>query len=468
MALVLAAAGLLPFLVRRIPARILGLAGAVLVPPLVVLGPAAAGRVETFGLHRNVLAVLVTTSFPRITAEGLAGGERASPFPGGPAEDLSRFQGAAAGRNVVLILLESTAARYLRPYGAAEDPMPHLTELAGRSILFENAYAVYPESIKGLFSVLCATYPALDTEPEMYERVHPPSLAEVLARAGYRTGLFHSGRFGYLGMESVVRNRGFETLEDAGDIGGDHDSSFGVDDERITVRRILAWIEALPPGQRFFVTYLPIAGHHPYSSPEPGPFPDAEAIGRYRNALHHADAALGTLLCGLQARGLDRNTLFVMHGDHGEAFGQHPGNFAHTLAIYEENVHVPYLIAAPGLMKEPVRARRLASLVDTAPTVLDLLGLPAPAAYQGRSLLVGPPRLALFFTDYSLALLGLRDDRWKLLYDLETGRCRLFDLAQDPGETRDLSAQDPERVTAYREHLRRWSAAQRWLILRPR
>jgi arylsulfatase A-like enzyme len=468
MALVLAAAVLSPLLVRRVPARVLGLAGAVIVPPLVVMGPAAAGRVETFGLHRNVLAILVTTALPRITAEGLIGGERASPFPGGPAEDLSRFQGSAAGRNVVLILLESTAARYLRPYGAAEDPMPHLTELAGRSILFENAYAVYPESIKGLFSVLCSTYPALDTAPELYERVQPPSLAEVLAQAGYQTGLFHSGRFGYLGMESVVRNRGFQTLEDAGDIGGDRNSSFGVDDERIAVQRVLAWIDALPSGQRFFVTYLPIAGHHPYNAPEPGPCPDEEAIGRYRNALHHADLALGELLRGLRERALDQNTLLVMHGDHGEAFGQHPGNFAHTLAIYEENVRVPYLIAAPGLVNEPVRPRRLASLVDTAPTVLDLLGLPAPEAYQGRSLLAGPPRLVLFFTDYSLALLGLRDDRWKFLHELETGRSRLFDLAQDPGETRDLSAQFPERVTAYREHLRHWSAAQRNLILRPR
>jgi arylsulfatase A-like enzyme len=463
--LVVAVAACLPFLMRLIPSRLLGLAGAVVLSPFVVLGPAAVARVETFGLHRNVLAILVTTAFPRVVAEGMAGGERASPFPGGPAEDLSRFSGAAAGRNVVLILLESTAARYLRPYGSAEDPMPHLTELACHAILFENAYAVYPESIKGLFSVLCSTYPALDTAPELYERVHPPSLAEVLARAGYRTGLFHSGRFAYLGMESIVRDRGFQTLEDAGDIGGDKYSSFGVDDERFTVRRVLAWIDALPRNQRFFVTYLPIAGHHPYNTPEPGPFPGDEAIDRYRNALHHADAAVGELLRGLRDRGLDRNTLFVLHGDHGEGFGQHPGNFAHTLFIYEENVRVPYLIAAPGMVAEPVRPQRLASLIDTAPTILYLLGLPAPDAYQGRSLLVGPPRLALFFTDYSLALLGLRDDRWKAIYDVETGRSKLFDLWEDPGETHDLSERFAERVAVYREHLRRWSGSQRNLIL---
>src|ERR1051326_5003855 len=98
-------------------------------------------------------------------------------------------------------------------------------------------------------------------------------------------------------MEAVIRNRGFATLEDAGDIGGNHDSSFGID-EPSTVARILRWIDAAPRGQRFFLTYLPIAGHHPYETPERGPFPDHDDIGRYRNALRYGDTSLGTLLDG--------------------------------------------------------------------------------------------------------------------------------------------------------------------------
>jgi arylsulfatase A-like enzyme len=290
----------------------------------------------------------------------------------------------------------------------------------------------------------------------------------VLARSGYRTGLFHSGRFEYLGMDAIVRGRGFHTLEDAGDISGDRQSSFGIDDERLTVRRIFDWIDRRCRGERFFVTCLPIAGHHPYNTPERGPFPTEEAVDRYRNALHHADVALGELLDGLRARGLDQNTLLVLHGDHGQAFGQHPGNFAHTLFIYDENVHVPFLIAAPGLIRAQVRVPQVASLIDTSPTILDLLGLPPPEAYQGRSLLDGKPRMALFFTDYSLALLGLRDDRWKFIDELETGRSRLFDLREDPEEKLDLSAQYPERVQTYRRCLRGWSGAQRSLILQNR
>ena len=62
-------------------------------------------------------------------------------------------------------MLESTGTWPLKPYGAAVDPMPNLSNLAGSSIIFENAYSVYPESIKGLFATLCSRYPAMDTMP---------------------------------------------------------------------------------------------------------------------------------------------------------------------------------------------------------------------------------------------------------------------------------------------------------------
>jgi hypothetical protein len=460
------AAVALPLGLRRVRERWC-IAGLVICALVVPLGPLAAAHVETLGLHRNVFAVLVTSAVPRIAAVDIDRDWRASPFGSPRTEDLRRFRGRAAGRNVVVIHLESTGAQYLQPYGAAADPMPTLTALCNHAILFENAYTAYPETIKSFFAAHCGTLPALETDAEAYAPVRVPSLAEQLARAGYRTGLFHSGRFGYLGMDAVIRDRGFDTLEDAGDIGGERDSSFGIDEES-AVRRILAWIDATPRGQRFFVTYLPIAGHHPYATPHRGPFPIAEEIDRYRNALHYADAAVAQLLSGLKERGLLDDTLFVIFGDHGEAFGQHEGNFGHVLFLHEENVHVPYLIVAPGVVDEAVRVGRVASLVDTAPTVLDLLGLPIPSGWQGHSLLDEHPRLALFCTDYSLTLLGLRDGRWKLIHEIDSGKSRLFDLQNDPEERVDLADHFPERTEAYREHLCAWSAGQKFLLAHPR
>ena len=265
----------------------------------------------------------------------------------------------------------------------------------------------------------------------------------------------------YLGMDAVVESLGHGTAEDAGAIGGRRESSFGVDEES-AVARILAWIDGLGRGERFLVTYLPIAGHHPYETPRPGPFPEAEEIDRYRNALHYADSAIGVLLDGLEARGRLERTLLVLLGDHGEAFHQHEGNYGHTFHIWEENVRVPLFIAARGsAIREEIRVARAASLVDIAPTVLDLLGLAPPGAMEGVSLLEPRPRMALFFTDYSLHLLGLRDGPWKLIHELESGRSKLFDLAADPGEREDLSARHPARVEAYRARLLEWSGWQR-------
>ena len=107
-------------------------------------------------------------------------------------------------------------------------------------------------------------------------------------------------------------------------------SSFGVD-EPSTVARILGGSTDVPQDRPFFVTYLPIAGHHPYDTPEPGPFPERDEFGRYRNALHYGDAALGALIDGLEApRPSSRTRCGSCLGDHGEAFGQHEGNYGHT------------------------------------------------------------------------------------------------------------------------------------------
>ncbi len=461
-ALIVAAGIVLPLLFARLKLKT-GDAALITAFAIVAAGPFAVSRIETAGLHRNALGALLTTALPRVTAQSAARDWRASPFDSAFTEDLSRYAGAAVGRSIVLVILESTGARYLRPYGASEDPMPNLTDLTRRSIIFESAYAVYPESIKGLFSTLCSQYPAFDTPPEAYGEVSCPSLAKQLADAGYRTALFHSGRFMYLGMESVLANRGFEVLEDAGAIGGNVNSSFGVD-EPSTVKRILSWIDSIPQSHRFFITYLPVAGHHPYASPEGGPFAENDDLGMYRNALHYGDSALGELFRGLRARNREEKTLFVILGDHGEGFGQHRGNYGHTLFIFDENIRVPYVIAAPGLIPEQIRVSRVASVIDTAPTILDLIGISPPTQYQGSSLLRPQPRMALFFTDYSLGWLGLRDSCWKYLYEIDSGRSKLFDQCKDPQETEDLSDRAGERVLGYREHLERWIAAQRAAI----
>jgi arylsulfatase A-like enzyme len=337
-----------------------------------------------------------------------------------------------------------------------------LTALAAQSIVFEHAYAAYPESIKGLFAVLCSRMPAFDLNAEAHARAACTPLARGFKSAGYRSALFHSGRFRYLGMDAVLHNQAFDTLEDAGAIGGRVESSFGVD-EPSTVARMLEWIDRAGE-QPFFITYLPAAGHHPYATAAPGPFVGDGDLVAYKNALHEGDGALAVLFAGLRNRGLLERTTIVVYGDHGEAFGQHDGNFGHSLHIYDENIRVPLLVAMPGVTTTQTRVRDVASVIDVAPTLLDLAGLAIPSGYEGQSLLAGRPRMALFFTDYSMGLLGLQDGCWKALLEIESAHEQLFDTCADPDERVNLAAANPERIAAYRHRLRAASSATRHAI----
>jgi hypothetical protein len=442
--------------VRRIGARLMIAAGLA----LLAFAPTAASRVDTAGRDRNAFTALLPLRLPAVAAAPMSIDWRASPIGGAsPAQDLTRYRGAARNMNVLMVILESTRADYLRPYGADDDPMPNLTRLAGRALIVDAAYAVYPESIKGLLATLCSTNPVFGESAERLARLPCESIASALREHAYRTALFHSGRFAYLGMDAVLANRGFDQLEDAGAIGGQLRSSFGVD-EPATVARILTWIDGLKSSERFFVSYLPIAGHHPYVTPDPEPYAGSDDESRYKNALHYVDASLGTLLEGLRARGLDEQTMVVVFGDHGEAFGRHRGNVGHVLRIDEENVRVPYVIAIPGVTNSAIHVNGTASVIDTAPTILDLLDLPASRRYQGTSLLRPGARMSLFLTDYALGWIGLRDGCWKFQLDVSSGRSNLFDLCDDAGETRDFAERQPVRVAAYRTRALQWSAAQ--------
>ncbi len=396
------------------------------------------------------------------------------------------------------IVLESTAAGYLPGYaglaatppsGPLADPLPTLSQLAQGGVQFDAIYAAYPESIKGLYSQLCSTVPAAHTTASHYAQARRPcdSVAARFAASGYDTAMFHSGWFAYLGMQDIVRERGFALLKDAGDIGGRYQTSFGVD-ENSTVEQLLAYFDARPPGQPAFVMYLPIAGHHPYRSPgpqqgRPQPFGTDSELAHYRNDLYLGDQALARLWQGLAARQRLQRMAIVVSGDHGEAFRQHPGNFGHTLFLYEENVHVPLYLIVPGITDVPPfrspagprHSRAPGSVLDIGPTLLALAGIapggPAAPGQSGRSLLHDGEAAARgdllwphFLSDHALFQLGLRHGDYKFIDEPDSGRAQLYDLRRDPEEQHNLASTQPRRVEHYRAHLRAWAKRQRLLL----
>jgi arylsulfatase A-like enzyme len=248
-------------------------------------------------------------------------------------------------------------------------------------------------------------------------------------------------------MEEVLAPFGFDVRADAGTIGGDAESSFGIDEEA-TVDALVRWVGSLPREQPFLACYLPIAGHHPYSSPPGGPFPRDTQLGCYQNALHYADRSLRRLWDGLRRIRRDDQLLWCVVGDHGQAFGEHPGNFGHSFELYEENLRVPLCFHAAGTALAGSSTQAVCSHLDVVPTLLDLLGLPdtGPAAARGTSLLRRPLAggSTCAFTDWGELLVASRDGRWKLIHECASARDRLFDLEADPGERHNVAADQPE------------------------
>jgi|GEM_PF-578304 len=463
--------------VRRFRPRRLALALTVL---CATTGPFLLGHVATLGVHRNALVGFVQTALP-ITPDApdiaAVASDDATPADHGPTLDLRYLAGIARQKNVVLIVLESHAARYLRAFNpkvtATHDPTPNLTRALAHAVLFDHITTPYPESIKGLFAYLCSQSPLPNADATRHaaQNHRAACLPATLAAQGYATGLFHSGYFANLGMRDVIAGRGFDVTLDALDIKGPFTSSLGTDD-RETARRVLSWIDSVhpvdAPSKPFFAAFLPIAGHHPYNAPgdAPRPFPQASEQGAYRNDLHVGDVATGILLAGLRERGLLADTLVVVIGDHGQAFQEHPGNFAHTHFLYEENLAVPFALILPDTstpaLTTALHAPQRGSLRDLAPTVLALLGLPSEPLHEGRSLLEPRSPPVVSFTDYRALQLAVHasDARgdWKLILDVDASRAELYDLTRDPAEAHDLAASEPDVTARLTRFLTAWHA----------
>lgn len=421
---------------RRI-AAVAGLCGLVLV---------AAGA-PAHVAHRNAVIAFARGLLPRVVPEPVAVGERMladAASVAGPVAGPGVPLGAAVGRSVAMVVLESVASRFLADAEGART-MPFLHSLAAQGLDCRQAYAVYPESIEGQVPLFCALPPQPDAEPGAYELHGRAALPHRLRPHGYRSGLFHAGLFRFLGMREVLAPMGFDVLADATTIGGT-ESSFGVDEEH-TVDALLAWVKAQPAAQPLLACWLPIAGHHPYSSPAGGPFPTDHELGCYRNALHYADRSLRRLWEGLCRLRPPEHWLLCVVGDHGQAFGEHPGNHGHSFELYEENLRVPLLFVAPGTALAGRAVAAPCSHLDVVPTLLDLLGIgtspsllrPGPDAGRVHA-----------FTDWGELLVAVREGRWKLIHDVGSGGDRLFDLDADPHECSDLAAAQAVMVTQLR------------------
>jgi len=355
-------------------------------------------------------------------------------------------------RNVILIVLESCGVGYLNLYGAPYQTMPRLAERAReRGVVFDNVYAQATSSCKSLVCLSASVYPRPDWL--LICRDSPgfsvPTISEVLRGAGYRTCYAHAGYWAWKGRDRFLRSR-VDKLIDGTAHPHRQVNSWGVDDAAM-YEDILNWIDEAPD-RPFFVFAYTIETHHPYVAPRRQydfgvNDPD---FHRYLNAVREADRKIARFLEELRLRGLDRDTLVAITADHGESFGEH-GQRMHSFCQYEQDVHVPLVLLYEGFAGQARREACVGQHIDVAPTLLHLLGIPAPAEWQGQSLFDADRLQRAYFVSMgNEVVLGVRDGRYKYSFYVDDRREELFDLSRDPQESRNLAADQPERCRALR------------------
>jgi len=374
--------------------------------------------------------------------------------------------------SVVLVSIDTLRADRLGCYGHEPSVTPSIDAFRRDAVLFELTIAQAPSTLSSHASLFTSLIPHHHGASRTRRLALAPdhlTLAEVLRDAGFATAAFHGG--GQLDAAFGV-GQGFEIYETPGHQPDQPPGEEAFSDRfRPTVDRALAWLVEKQPS-RFFLFLHTYEIHHPYTpSPEDlaaveasysGPLPSQISIdllnginaGRtpigpedlrhiestYEAELHSVDTAFAVLIEGLRHLGLYEKSLIVFTSDHGEEFGEHGIVGWHSHTLFDELLRVPLLVKYPDAWHAGETLDEQVRLLDVAPTIVAAVGLERPAVFQGANLTHfaagGPPPSPYALSALDEGATSLRTPEWKRI-----GR-KLYDLTHDPGETRDVAAEN--------------------------
>ena len=352
---------------------------------------------------------------------------------------------AAAPRSpdlhVLLITIDTLRADRLGCYGTHGVPTPAIDGLAARGVLFERAFAHNPTTLPSHANILSGLTPLAHGVSENSKSVFPaglPTMAGDLKAAGYATAAF----IGAFPLESRFGlDGGFDVYDDAFGARGGLEGEYKERRADEVIGAATAWISR--QAGRWFCWIHLWDPHAPYAPPEP--YRGRFRQDPYAGEVAYVDAEIGVLLREIEGRRLSDRTLVVLTADHGEGLGEH-GELTHSYFAYNSTLHVPLIVAGPG-----VAARRVAANVahiDILPTVRELLGLGRRPSLQGRSLVelmktgraddrpVYFESLEPYFDKGCAPLRGFVHGRTKFI---DTPIPEVYDLAADFGESKNLA-----------------------------
>ena len=369
-------------------------------------------------------------------------------------------------RNVVLIHLESTRARSVTPYNEDLNTTPFLDDLAKQSLLVERAYTTTPHTSKALTSINCGIYPDPDTDIHEAEPDGVPvrCLPDLLKEQNYNTVMFQSATETFEDRPQLADNFGYEDfvgLKDMSKKGFQRAGYLGYEDD-ILLKPSKEWLQR-HEDKPFMASYIGITPHHEYLAPTRygrKDFAKDDLFNRYLNAVRYDDFWVKNLIQQYKDLGLYENTIFVIYGDHGEAFGEH-GVKGHDGVVYEEGLRVPLIVHDPQRWQDGARisADRPVHHMDIPPTILDLLGYKAVRGeYPGSSLLRPPEDRTLYFNCRpDLLCMASTHGYEKYIYHYGAQPDELYDLKKDPMERNNLASEVPsDELKQRREELLDW------------
>ncbi|MCP3984694.1 MAG: sulfatase-like hydrolase/transferase [bacterium] len=342
--------------------------------------------------------------------------------------------------SVLLVTIDTLRADHVGAYGASFARTPRLDSLADRGVRFERAMATAPLTLPSHASILTGLYPpshGVRHNGVFRLRSEHTTMAERFRDAGWKTGAIIgaavlNGQFG--------TSQGFDHYD--GDIYGERATAAGFAERPADQVTDLAldWVRTAEGPFFLWVHYYD--AHATYTPPEP--FRSEFAKRPYDGEVAFVDFELGRLLDGIETDGKLENTMVAVTSDHGEGLGEH-GEASHTYFIYDSDIHVPLILAGPGVPKGVV-VDQVVSNAAVAPTVVALADLPALSdadvadlsqLWQGGS---GPGWA------YSESLAGQLDHGWGQLravrssthHFISAPRSELFDQLTDPHQQQNL------------------------------
>ncbi len=351
-----------------------------------------------------------------------------------------QLKGAARKPNLVFIILESQRHPDHLKKGLIFSPTPFLDRLSRQSLVVEEMYAVVPHTNKALVPILCGVYPRITQGAET--DVPARCLPRLLGDLGYRSAFFTPATLVFERKDDLLDSMGFD--ESYGD--GNYDRNgfervnyFG-HEETIMLSKSMGWIdERIQQEQPFLAAFLSVTPHHPYSTPNHFPTrsfgDDRPDYNQYLNAIAYVDSFVEQLVSGFDDRGLLESTVFVIVGDHGEAFGEHGLRF-HSAVPYDEVLKVPALVYAPGLVGGGTSIPGPRQQIDLLPTIAELMDARiTEGQIPGKSLLSDVTNRKLYHAGWiENQSMAVREGNRKYVYHFGRKPIEVFDLGADPNE----------------------------------